>query len=131
MIRPFRAETERYGHYSVAGESVWEHPFLWGSKRTGPDLARVGKRYSDDWHRAHLINPRDVVPESKMPAFPWLQDNVLDGEYTAKKMEVLRGLGVPYTDEDIAGAKEAVEGVAEMDALIAYLQHLGTVLSDR
>ncbi|WP_341706881.1 cytochrome-c oxidase, cbb3-type subunit II [Halopseudomonas sp.] len=131
MIRPFRAETERYGHYSVAGESVWEHPFLWGSKRTGPDLARVGARYSDDWHRAHLIKPQDVVPESKMPAFPWLQDAVLDGKYTAKKMEVLRGLGVPYTDEDIAGAKEAVQGVSEMDALIAYLQHLGTVLSDR
>lgn len=131
MIRPFRAETERYGHYSVAGESVWEHPFLWGSKRTGPDLARVGGRYSDDWHRAHLIRPQDVVPESKMPPFPWLQDAVLDGKYTAKKMEVLRGLGVPYTDEDIAGAKEAVQGVSEMDALIAYLQHLGTVLSVR
>ncbi|MEL0169520.1 MAG: cytochrome-c oxidase, cbb3-type subunit II [Pseudomonadaceae bacterium] len=131
MIRPFRAETERYGHYSVAGESVWEHPFLWGSKRTGPDLARVGARYSDDWHRAHLIKPQDVVPESKMPAFPWLQDGVLDGKYTAKKMEVLRSMGVPYTDEDIAGAKEAVQGVSEMDALIAYLQHLGTVLSDR
>ena len=131
MIRPFRAETERYGHYSVAGESVWEHPFLWGSKRTGPDLARVGGRYSDDWHRAHLIRPQDVVPESKMPAFPWLQDGVLDGKHTARKMEVLRTLGVPYTDEDIAGAQEAVKGVSEMDALIAYLQHLGTVLSDR
>ena len=131
MIRPFRAETERYGHYSVAGESVWEHPFLWGSKRTGPDLARVGGRYSDDWHRAHLIKPQDVVPESKMPAFPWLQDGVLDGKHTARKMEVLRTLGVPYTDEDIAGAQEAVKGVSEMDALIAYLQHLGTVLSDR
>jgi len=128
MIRPFRAETERYGHYSVAG---WEHPFLWGSKRTGPDLARVGGRYSDDWHRAHLIKPQDVVPESKMPAFPWLQDDVLDGKHTARKMEVLRTLGVPYTDEDIAGAQEAVKGVSEMDALIAYLQHLGTVLSDR
>ncbi|MEE3158807.1 MAG: cytochrome-c oxidase, cbb3-type subunit II [Pseudomonadota bacterium] len=131
MIRPFRAETERYGHYSVAGESVWEHPFLWGSKRTGPDLARVGGRYSDDWHRAHLIKPQDVVPESKMPAFPWLQEGVLDGKHTARKMEVLRTLGVPYTDEDIAGAQEAVKGVSEMDALIAYLQHLGTVLSDR
>ena len=131
MIRPFRAETERYGHYSVAGESVWEHPFLWGSKRTGPDLARVGGRYSDDWHRAHLIRPQDVVPESKMPAFPWLQEGVLDGKHTARKMEVLRTLGVPYTDEDIAGAQEAVKGVSEMDALIAYLQHLGTVLSDR
>ena len=131
MIRPFRAETERYGHYSVAGESVWEHPFLWGSKRTGPDLARVGGRYSDDWHRAHLIKPQDVVPESKMPPFPWLQSAVLDGKDTARKMEVLRTLGVPYTDEDIAGAQEAVKGVSEMDALIAYLQHLGTVLSDR
>ena len=131
MVRPFRAETERYGHYSVAGESVYDHPFLWGSKRTGPDLARVGGRYSDDWHRAHLIKPQDVVPESKMPAFPWLQDGVLDGKHTARKMEVLRTLGVPYTDEDIAGAQEAVKGVSEMDALIAYLQHLGTVLSDR
>jgi cytochrome c oxidase cbb3-type subunit II len=131
MIRPFRAETERYGHYSVAGEHVWEHPFLWGSKRTGPDLARVGGRYSDDWHRAHLINPRDVVPESKMPSYPWLQQNVLDGAYTARKMQALRRLGVPYTDEDIAGAEEAVRGVSEMDAVIAYLQHLGTVLSDR
>src|SRR5690554_5438782 len=131
MICPFRSETERYGHYSVAGESVWEHPFLWGSKRTGPDLARVGERYSDDWHRAHLINPRDVVPESKMPAYPWLQENVLDGKYTARKMEVMRKLGVPYTDEDIAGAREAVRGVSEIDALIAYLQHLGTVISDR
>src|SRR5690554_3205298 len=131
MIRPFRAETERCGHYSVAGESVWEHPFLWGSKRTGPDLARVGGRYSDEWHYVHLINPRDVVPESKMPAYPWLQENVLDGKYTARKMEVMRKLGVPYTDEDIAGATEAVKGAAEIDALIAYLQHLGTVISDR
>ena len=131
MIRPFRAETERYGHYSVAGEFVWEHNFLWGSKRTGPDLARVGGRYSDDWHRAHLINPRDVVPESIMPAYPWLQNNELSGRHTARKMEVLRTLGVPYTDEDIAGAQEAVAGVSEMDAIIAYLQHLGTVLSDR
>ena len=131
MVRPLRAETERFGPYSVAGEDVWEHPFLWGSKRTGPDLARVGGRYSDDWHRAHLIRPQDVVPESKMPAFPWLQDGVLDGKHTARKMEVLRTLGVPYTDEDIAGAQEAVKGVSEMDALIAYLQHLGTVLSDR
>jgi cbb3-type cytochrome c oxidase subunit II len=105
MIRPFRAETERYGHYSVAGESVWDHPFLWGSKRTGPDLARVGGRYSDDWHRAHLYNPRNVVPESKMPAYPFLVENKLDGKDTAKKMEVLRTLGVPYTDEDIAGAR--------------------------
>ncbi len=131
MVRPFRAETERYGHYNVAGEQVYEYNFLWGSKRTGPDLARVGGRYSDDWHRAHLIRPQDVVPESKMPAFPWLQEGVLDGKHTARKMEVLRTLGVPYTDEDIAGAQEAVKGVSEMDALIAYLQHLGTVLSDR
>src|SRR3989338_3290806 len=105
MIRPFRAETERYGHYSVAGESVWDHPFLWGSKRTGPDLARVGGRYSDEWHRAHLNNPRDVVPESNMPGFPWLATDVLDGEVTGRKMEALRVVGVPYTDADIAGAK--------------------------
>ena len=129
MIRPFRAETERYGHYSVAGESVYEHPFLWGSKRTGPDLARVGKRYSDEWHRVHLMNPRDVVPESNMPGFPWLADNVLTGENTGAKMEALRMVGVPYTDADIAGAKVAVEGKTEMDALIHYLQNLGTVLS--
>ena len=128
MIRPFRAETERYGHYSVAGESVWEHPFLWGSKRTGPDLARVGGRYSDAWHVAHLRNPRDVVPESNMPGFPWLLENELTGELTAKKMEVFRDFGVPYTDEDIAGAKAAVAGKTEMEALIAYLQSLGTHL---
>lgn len=126
MIRPFRAETERYGHYSVAGEHVWEHPFLWGSKRTGPDLARVGGRYSDDWHRVHLINPRDVVPESNMPGFPWLAERTLTGEDTAKKMEALRMVGVPYTDEDIAGAKAAVDGNTEIDAVIAYLQALGT-----
>lgn len=126
MIRPFRAETERYGHYSVAGEHVWEHPFLWGSKRTGPDLARVGGRYSDEWHRVHLMNPRDVVPESNMPGFPWLADNVLTGEDTGKKMEALRTVGVPYTDEDIAGAKAKVEGKTEMEAMIAYLQALGT-----
>ena len=128
MIRPLRAETERYGHYSVAGESVWDHPFLWGSKRTGPDLARVGKRYSDDWHRAHLIDPRSVVPESNMPAFSWLVSAKLDGRYTARKMRALRSLGVPYSDEDIAGAAAAVEGVSEIDALIAYLQQLGTHL---
>ena len=128
MIRPFRSETERYGHYSVAGESVYEHPFLWGSKRTGPDLARVGGRYSDEWHRAHLYNPRDVVPESNMPPFPWLFNNVLDGELTGKKMEALRKVGVPYTDEDIAGAKDAVAGNTEIDALVAYLQQLGTVI---
>lgn len=128
MIRPFRAETERYGHYSLAGEHVWERPFLWGSKRTGPDLARVGGRYSDEWHYVHLMNPRDVVPESNMPGFPWLAENTLDGEYTAKKMEVFRQFGVPYTDEDIAGAKAAVAGKTEMEALIAYLQSLGTAL---
>ncbi len=128
MIRPFRAETERYGHYSLAGEHVWEFPHLWGSKRTGPDLARVGGRYSDEWHYVHLMNPRNVVPESNMPAFPWLAENKLTGEKTAKKMEVMRSLGVPYTDEDIAGAKEAVQGETEMDALIAYLQSLGTAL---
>ena len=128
MIRPFRAETERYGHYSVAGESVWEHPFLWGSKRTGPDLARVGGRYSDDWHYAHLMNPRDVVPESNMPAFPWLAENTLDGKLTARKMEVFRSFGVPYTDEDIANAEAAVKGKTEMEALIAYLQSLGKAL---
>ncbi len=128
MVRPFRAETERYGHYSVAGEFVYDHPFQWGSKRTGPDLARVGGRYSDDWHRVHLINPRDVVPESNMPGFPWLEDNVLDGELTPKKLEVMRTLGVPYTDADIAGATEAVKGRTEMDALIAYLQVLGTTI---
>ncbi|WP_404407842.1 cytochrome-c oxidase, cbb3-type subunit II [Pseudidiomarina marina] len=129
MIRPFRSETERYGHYSLAGEHVWERPFLWGSKRTGPDLARVGGRYSDEWHYVHLMNPRDVVPESNMPAFPWLADNTLDGELTGKKMEVFRSFGAPYTDEDIAGAKAAVEGKTEMEALIAYLQVLGTGLT--
>lgn len=141
MIRPFRAEVERYGHYSVAGESVWDHPFLWGSKRTGPDLARVGQRYSDDWHYAHLMNPRDVVPQSNMPGFPWLDENVLTGEYTAKKLETFNTLTkgrthkdengnyIPlYSEEDIAGAKAAVEGKTEMQALIAYLQQLGTHL---
>ncbi|UYG08456.1 cytochrome-c oxidase, cbb3-type subunit II [Halomonas sp. M4R1S46] len=130
MIRPFRAETERYGHYSVAGESVYEHNFLWGSKRTGPDLARVGGRYSDDWHRAHMYNPRDVVPESVMPAYPWLFENTLDGEHIADKMRALRTLGVPYTDEQIAGAGQAVRGEREITALVAYLQQLGTVLKD-
>jgi len=129
MIRPFRSETERYGHYSLAGEHVWERPHLWGSKRTGPDLARVGGRYSDEWHYVHLMNPRDVVPESNMPGFPWLAENTLDGELTAKKLEVFRSFGVPYTDEDIAGAKAAVQGKTEMEALIAYLQVLGTGLT--
>lgn len=131
MIRPFRAETERYGHYSVAGESVWDHPFLWGSKRTGPDLARVGGRYSDDWHRAHLINPRDVVPESIMPAYPFLVSAPIDSSQTAKKLQVLRTLGVPYTDADIAGAAAAVKGKTEMDALVAYLQGLGTLIKSK
>jgi|TARA_B110000116_G_C16796649_1_gene567228 cytochrome c oxidase cbb3-type subunit 2 len=131
MIRPLRAEVERYGHYSVAGESVYDHPFLWGSKRTGPDLARVGTRYSDAWHKAHLYNPRNVVPESNMPSFPWLFDNILDGKDTAAKMTALRTVGVPYTDADIAGAKAAVEGVAEIDALVAYLQQLGILLQQK
>ena len=128
MVRPCRAETERYGHYSVAGEQVYEHNFLWGSKRTGPDLARVGGRYSDDWHRAHLYNPRDVVPESVMPPYPWLFENTIDGEDTPDKMRTLRQLGVPYTDEDIATATEDVRGTQEITALVAYLQQLGTVL---
>jgi cytochrome c oxidase cbb3-type subunit 2 len=131
MIRPFRAETERYGHYSLAGEFVYDHPFQWGSKRTGPDLARVGGRYSDDWHRVHLMNPRDVVPESNMPSFPWLADNVLDGKLTPRKLKVMRILGVPYEDEDIAGATAAVKGKTELDALVAYLQNMGTVISSR
>ncbi|TBU93537.1 cytochrome-c oxidase, cbb3-type subunit II [Stutzerimonas kirkiae] len=131
MIRPFRAETERYGHYSVAGESVYDHPFLWGSNRRGPDLARVGGRYSDDWQRAHLYNPRNVVPESKMPSYPWLVENVLDGKDTAKKMQALRALGVPYSEEDIAGASDAVKGKTEMDAMVAYLQVLGTALQNK
>ena len=128
MIRPLRSETERYGHYSVAGESVWEHPFLWGSKRTGPDLARVGQRYSDAWHRIHLMNPRAVVPESNMPAFPWLAKNTINVHHTAKKMRVLRQLGVPYTDEEIASAVEQVLNKTELDALVAYLQSLGHAL---
>jgi len=131
MIRPFRAETERYGHYSVAGESVWDHPFLWGSKRTGPDLARVGGRYSDDWHRAHLYNPRNVVPESKMPSYPWLVAQQVDNSHTDTKMRTLRTLGVPYTDDDIAGARDAVKGKTEMDALVAYLQVLGTAIKNK
>ena len=129
MIRPFRSETERYGPYSLAGESVYDHPFQFGSKRTGPDLARVGGRYSDDWHRVHLLNPRDVVPESNMPRFPWLADATIDGALVAKSMQALRKVGVPYTDEDIAGAAAAVEGRTELDALVAYLQGLGTNLS--
>lgn len=131
MIRPFRAETERYGHYSVAGEFVYDHPFQWGSKRTGPDLARVGGRYSDEWHRVHLINPRDVVPESVMPAYPWMADAVLDGKLTPKKLEAMRTLGVPYSEDDITNATSAVQGKTEMDALIAYLQVMGTSLKSR
>lgn len=131
MIRPLRAETERYGHYSVAGEHVYEHPFLWGSKRTGPDLARVGGRYSDDWHKLHLHNPRDVVPESNMPAYPWLFTDKVDGSVTPKKMVALRTVGVPYTDDDIANATAAVDGTLEIDALISYLQQLGTLISHR
>jgi cytochrome c oxidase cbb3-type subunit 2 len=131
MIRPFRAETERYGHYSVAGEFVYDRPFQWGSKRTGPDLHRVGGRYSDEWHRAHLINPRDVVPESIMPGYPWLAKNKLDGSHVQKKMQVLRTLGHPYTDEDIQNAPAALEGKTEMDALIAYLQGMGTTIKAR
>jgi cytochrome c oxidase cbb3-type subunit 2 len=127
MIRPFRAETERYGHYSVAGEFVFDHPFQWGSKRTGPDLHRVGGRYSDEWHRAHLINPRDVVPESNMPAYAFLERPAKADDIEAK-MRALRMVGVPYQDEEIAGAKKALEGKTEMDALIAYLQGLGTAL---
>lgn len=128
MIRPFRAETERYGHYSVAGEFVYEHPFLWGSKRTGPDLARVGGRYSDDWHRIHLNNPRDVVPESNMPAYPYLFSAVLTGEDVAAKMRALRRVGVPYSDQQISQAQGEVSGKTEADALVAYLQNLGTTL---
>lgn len=125
MVRTLRFETERYGHYSLAGESVYDRPFQWGSKRTGPDLARVGGRYSDDWHRVHLNNPRDLVPESNMPGFPWLSDATVDGALVKKKMEALRTLGDPYTQADIDGANAAVEGKTEMDAVVAYLQGLG------
>ena len=130
MIRPFRAETERYGHYSVAGESVYDHPFQWGSKRTGPDLARVGGRYSDEWHRIHLLNPRDVVPESNMPAFPWLARNKVDAEATVAPMKALRKVGTPYSDEEIAKAPEALADKSELDAVIAYLQGLGLALKN-
>ena len=125
MIRTLRFETERYGHYSMAGESVYDRPFQWGSKRTGPDLARVGGRYSDDWHRVHMTDPRAVVPESNMPAFPWLEKNTLDGATVQAHMRALRRLGDPYTDADIAGAPAAVAGKTELDALVAYLQGLG------
>ena len=125
MVRTLRFETERYGHYSLAGESVYDRPFQWGSKRTGPDLARVGGRYSDDWHRVHLINPRDVVPESNMPAFTWLGQTQVDGAATVQHMCALKALGDPYTDADIAKAPSALEGKTELDAVIAYLQGLG------
>lgn len=130
MIRPFRAETERYGHYSVAGESVYDHPFQWGSKRTGPDLARVGGRYSDEWHKIHLINPRDVVPESNMPAFPWLARNAVDADKTVRHMKALRAIGTPYTDEDIEKASQEVANKSELEAVIAYLQGLGLALKN-
>jgi cytochrome c oxidase cbb3-type subunit II len=125
MIRPLRGETERYGHYSLAGESVYDHPFQFGSKRTGPDLARVGGRYSDDWQRIHLLNPRDVVPESNMPGFPWLARNKIDASITPRKLRALRTVGVPYTDAQIAGASAEVDGQTELTALITYLQGLG------
>ena len=131
MIRPFRAETERYGHYSVAGEFVYDRPFQWGSKRTGPDLHRVGGRYSDEWHRVHLINPRDVVPESNMPAYPWLATNTVNAEIMPKKMSTLRSLGHPYSDEEIKNSVEEVKGKTELEALIAYLQSLGLALKDK
>jgi cytochrome c oxidase cbb3-type subunit 2 len=131
MIRPFRSETERYGKYSVAGESVYDRPFQWGSKRTGPDLARVGGRYSDEWHEIHLIDPRDVVPESNMPGYPWLLESTVDPELIQRKLSVLQTLGDPYTDEEIAAAGEAVAGKTEMEALIAYLQGLGLTRSGR
>ena len=128
MIRPFRAETERYGHYSVAGEFVYDHPFLWGSKRTGPDLHRVGGKYSDEWHRIHLNNPRDLVPESNMPAYPWLFTTKVDDASIAAHMTGLRRVGVPYTDAEIADAQQSIRGKTEIDALIAYLQVLGTAV---
>ena len=131
MIRPFRAETERYGHYSVAGEFVYDRPFQWGSKRTGPDLHRVGGRYSDDWHRVHMVNPRDVVPESIMPGYPWLAENMVDGSDIQAKLETLRTLGAPYTDAEIEAAPQALENKPELDALIAYLQGLGIELQTR
>jgi len=130
MIRPFRAETERYGHYSVAGEFVYDRPFQWGSKRTGPDLHRVGGRYSDDWHRVHLVNPRDVVPESVMPGYPWLAKNELSTDLIQKKMTVLRTLGHPYSDDEIKAAPTDIKGKTEMDAMIAYLQVLGTAIKN-
>jgi cytochrome c oxidase cbb3-type subunit II len=131
MIRPFRAEVERYGHYSLAGEFVYDRPFQWGSKRTGPDLHRVGGRYSDEWHRVHLVNPRDVVPESIMPGYPWLETNMLDGSNIERKMRTLRNLGAPYSNDEIKNASASIEGKTEMDAMIAYLQNLGTAVKTR
>jgi cytochrome c oxidase cbb3-type subunit 2 len=131
MVRPFRAETQRYGAYSLAGESVYDRPFQFGSKRTGPDLARVGGRYSDEWHRVHLMNPRDLVPESNMPAYAWLAARTVDPDVVVMKIERLRMLGDPYTDEDVAGAAAAVAGRTELEALIAYLQGLGTAVGQR
>ncbi len=131
MIRPFRAEVERYGHYSVAGEFVYDHPFQWGSKRTGPDLARVGGRYSDDWHRTHLRNPRDLVPESNMPGYPWLARTPVDADSLPAKMRALRSVGVPYSDAQVASGPKDVAGKTEEDALVAYLQELGTVIKSR
>jgi cytochrome c oxidase cbb3-type subunit 2 len=131
MIRPFRSETERYGHYSVAGEFVYDHPFQWGSKRTGPDLARVGGRYSDEWHRSHLDNPRDLVPESNMPGYPWLAKAKLDPAEVAPKMRAMQRLGVPYSDREIAAGAAQVAGKTEQDALVAYLQGLGTQIKSR
>ena len=130
MIRPFRAETERYGHYSVAGEFVYDHPFQWGSKRTGPDLHRVGGKYSDDWHRTHLNNPRDLVPESNMPGYPWLAKTPARSDDIAAKMRAMRSVGVPYSDAEIAGASTQLAGKTEQDTLIAYLQVLGTALKN-
>jgi cytochrome c oxidase cbb3-type subunit 2 len=131
MIRPFRSETERYGAYSVAGESVYDRPFQWGSKRTGPDLARVGGRYSDEWHVIHLMNPRDVVPESNMPGYPWLAETTVDGALVQRKMTVLQTLGDPYSDDEISAAADAVNGKTEMQAMVAYLQGLGIARSGR
>jgi cytochrome c oxidase cbb3-type subunit 2 len=131
MIRPFRAETERYGHYSVAGEFVYDHPFQWGSKRTGPDLARVGGRYSDEWHRTHLDNPRDVVPESNMPGYPWLATAKLDPQSIVPKMRAMQRLNVPYTEQDIKDAPAQLADKTEQDALVAYLQGLGTQIKNR
>lgn len=131
MVRPFRAETQRYGNYSLAGESVYDRPFQFGSKRTGPDLARVGGRYSDEWHRVHLLNPRNLVPESNMPAYPWLEDRMVNGESVAKRMRRLAMLGEPYTDDEIEAAVDVVDGRTELEALIAYLQGLGTAIGQR